>query len=100
MKVSTVLLAVLFVGGCTWVKLTEQGALVGVRDANEVAGCEQLGRTTSTTRAKVVVGRNAEKVASELRTLAQNEAAHMGGNVIVPEGEPVEGRQGFGIYRC
>jgi hypothetical protein len=86
---------------CTWVKPTEGGAEVRVAGASEVAGCERLGRTTSQVASKILVFARSEKtMTAELATLAQNEAARMGGDTVVPTTPIEDGRQQFDIYRC
>lgn len=86
-------------GGCTWVSLTPQGEGVRVLESAE-AGCAKVGQVSSNTTDVVVFRRNQEKVAKELRTLARNEAADLGGNAILATGEPSAGRQSFDVYRC
>lgn len=86
--------------GCTWVKLTPEGAKVKQATAAEVASCTRVGTANSMTKERVLLKRGAPKVQEELVVLAANEAASMGGNAIVPEGVPVEGRQTFVVYKC
>lgn len=87
--------------GCTWVKPTEAGAKVTVAQEFNVTGCRRLGTTTTTVKANVgAFQRNEEKVANELQLLAQDEAAKMGGDTIVPEGGVSEGSRSYGVYRC
>lgn len=84
---------------CTWVKLTPEGENVAVLTQAEVANCTRTGTTTVEVRDKVVLERNAEKVAQELRTLARNRAADRGDS-IVPSTGVEDGEQTFVIYRC
>jgi hypothetical protein len=86
---------------CTWVKLTEDGAIVLVR-TTAPSDCERLGRTTSMSKAEIAkVDRKQAKVATELETLARNYAVGMGGNTIVAEDEITEdGKQTFIVYSC
>jgi hypothetical protein len=100
---TVVALVFLFIGlsGCTWVKLTTGGEQVAVASRADPA-CKKLGATTSIGVSEVAsVDRNEAKVATELETLARNQAAGMGGNTIVPDG-PVtkEGQQTFSVYQC
>lgn len=92
--------ATVLVSGCTWVKLTADGAKVRQASAAEVAACTRVGVANAMTKDRVLVKRSAEKVQEELIVLAANEAASMGGNAIVPEGVAVEGRQTFVVYKC
>lgn len=87
--------------GCTWVKPTEKGAAVRVASESQVAGCRKLGSTTTQVLAKVLFFARSEKtMTAELATLAQNEAANMGGNTIVPVSPIENGRQDFDVYSC
>lgn len=87
--------------GCTWVALTPEGRNINVLQDTDVADCQKLGKTTSTTTARVAFfPRSNRKVREELEFLARNEAAEMGGDAIVPLGTPVKGRQSFEMYRC
>jgi len=93
----------MFVGlsGCTWVKLTTEGEQVAVMSRADPA-CKKLGRTTSIGVSELAsIDRNEAKVATELETLARNQAPGLGGNTIVPNG-PVskEGEQTFTVYQC
>lgn len=86
---------------CAWVALTPEGEKVRVLDADEVTSCRELGTTTSMLRDSVAGVRRSEgKVREELRMLARNAAVDMGGDTIVPVGEPDGGRQVFAVYRC
>ena len=102
-QLRTMTLILLLVGltACTWVKLTSEGENVNVINSPDSA-CERVGRTTSVGKANVAsFDRNSDKVATELATLARNHGANMGGNAIVAEG-PVteEGEQTFTVYNC
>lgn len=86
---------------CTWVKVTPEGRAVKAMSAAEVTNCQRLGMTTSQVAAKVgFIKRNEGKLAYELEALARNEAARMGGNVVVADSAVEEGRQRFSIYKC
>jgi len=86
---------------CTWVGLTSEGEAVAVKGAEAVAGCEKLGRTRSRTASSVgIFDRSDDKVLEEQTALARNEAARMGGDVVVVEGEAEGPEQVFGVYRC
>jgi hypothetical protein len=96
---ATALLASL--GACTWVKPTEAGKQVVVAQDFNVTSCRKLGTTTTTVKDKVgVFGRNVEKVEKELNMLAQDEAAGMGGDTIVPKGDVKDGSRAYDVYRC
>ncbi|MCG8415060.1 MAG: DUF4156 domain-containing protein [Pseudomonadales bacterium] len=100
-KSLTIIFLIAALGGCTWVQLTSDGEQVEVRAANQVAGCERLGRASSTTMDRLIlVDRSSERQQEELCTLARNEAANMGGNAIVATNDVSNGRQQFDVYRC
>jgi heterodisulfide reductase subunit B len=86
---------------CTWVKVTNEGESVMVRNADQVADCTKVARTTASLRSKVMgVERSKEKVQKELETLARNAAVDYGGNVVVPTSEITDGKQTFDVYKC
>jgi hypothetical protein len=89
------------IAACSWVTLTPGGEKVRVLERTEVSRCQRVGTTTATTRAAVVgVGRSYLKVQEELRYLARNAAADLGGDTVVAEGGIEDGRQTYGVYRC
>lgn len=86
---------------CTWVKVTPAAEGVRVASAEEVSGCKQVGTASANVLSKVgFVARNEYKVAAELEALARDQAAKLGGNVIVADTEVVEGQQSFRVYMC
>lgn len=86
---------------CTWVKPTPEGREVRVATIDAVARCTRLGKVNVSLKHKMGrVERKPGKVATELKTLARNEGAAMGGDVVVAQGAPSEGRQEFGVYDC
>jgi len=87
--------------GCTFVKLTEEGAKVDIRENSGTSECGRLGVITVSGVDKVgFINRKDTKVGNELLNQARNDAAAMGANVLVPLGEPVEGKQKFEAYAC
>lgn len=95
------LLLVLSLAGCSWVKVSEQGALVAVSDYDAVAHCSKLGFTRSLVAHKIgFIERDAETMTQELTDLAKNEAALMGGDTIVPRAPVKQGQMVFDVYRC
>ena len=102
MKARIALLALpLFVLACTWVKVTDAGSAVTVSDAVPDAACRRVGGVTASTRATLGGStRNEEKITEELHTLARNEAANLGANVVVPASEIVSGRREYDAYLC
>ena len=99
--IAAIVLSSVVLTGCTWVKLTPEGAGVRATTGDAVASCERIGRTKARTRAKAwVFPRNQDRVREELLSLARDDAAEMGGTDVAPLGEMADGRQEFGIYRC
>ncbi len=100
-KVSLVAALAVVISACTWVPVSREGAEVQVFPKNEVNNCTRKGKVNVSVKHTIAgVHRSGEKVARELATLARNEAAKMGGNVVSAESEPNEGRQVFGVYIC
>ena len=87
--------------GCTWVPLTAGGEQVLFANQKAVDGCRQVARTDAHTSAKVwIFARSESTIREELRSLARNDAATMGGTTVSPLGPVEDGRQTFGIYDC
>lgn len=86
---------------CTWVKVNEDGSKVAVTNQTNVANCEQL-RTVSVkvTSSLGPIERNSDKVATELATMARNEAMNFGGDTVAALTPVRNGSQDFGVYRC
>ena len=86
---------------CTWVKPTEKAASIAVTNASNVRGCELLREITVSGTAKVgFIQRDADKVATELETLARNEAANFFADTIVPSSTISDGRRSYNAYKC
>lgn len=91
----------IFLTACTWVQLTGAGQGVRLATVNEIGNCTRVGRTLVHTVSKVTfVERGGDKQQTELVTLARNEGADLGGNVVVAESVINNGEQTFGVYRC
>jgi|TARA_B110000438_G_C15818168_1_gene652966 hypothetical protein len=85
----------------SWVQVTTEGQGVRLANSNDVSNCTRIGRARSKTLSRVVViERGGERLQEELLSLARNEAADLGGNVVVPESLIELGEQSFGVYRC
>ncbi len=94
-------LVVAGLAACAWVKPTAQGEQVRVLTADAVASCADAGTTHVSVLDKLGKLRRSEgKVAAELETLARNSAAQLGGNVVVPVTDIVDGAQSFAVYHC
>ena len=84
-----------------WVQLLPEGAEVSLKSATDVSKCRRIGTTSAQTLSKlIVVERGAERLQTELLTLARNQAGRMNANTIVPESLIEEGKQRFGVYSC
>lgn len=101
MRFATLLFVLLGLGACSisFVKLTPAGENVAILQASEVTNCTPNGSTTVTVISKVVVNRQPNRVADELRILARNRAADRG-DAIVAMGPVRNGEQTFNIYQC
>lgn len=100
-KIIAFSLIALLLQACAWVKLTPEGEKTRVLAADEVTGCKKLGKTTASVKGDVGgIDRLPEIVQGELDILARNSAVDLGGDTVVPVGEPKDGRQVFEVYRC
>ncbi len=101
-KLSLTLIAIAAVtSSCTWVKVSEQASSVAVANAANVRSCVYLNEVSVSVPNKVgFINRNTDKVATELATMARNEAATDGGDTIVPSSGVEKGRQRFNVYKC
>ncbi len=91
----------LALAGCSWVSLTDGGAVVQWVEADEAASCKVLGRTRVRTTTRIgPFSRSKQTVFKEQSRLARNEAARMGGNAVVAAGDPDGDEQEFIVYRC
>ncbi|MEK7321763.1 MAG: DUF4156 domain-containing protein [Pseudomonadota bacterium] len=87
--------------GCSWVKLTPGGEKVRVLDASDVPTCKHLGDSTVSLLSQLAgINRNEEKVQIELKALARNAGAEMGGDTVVPVSAVTDGKQMYAVYKC
>ncbi len=104
MKIRTILICLVALGisACaTPMKLSENGEKVRVLDPTEVSSCRELGKSnTSVTWVLLGVERPEEAISKELRIVARNSAARMGGDTIVPLTVIEKGQQTFVVYKC
>ncbi len=86
---------------CSSLSLTPDGEKIRLLEPSEVGSCRELGKTnTSVTNSIVGLGRPDDTIAKELRIVASNGAARMGGDTIVPLTIVEEGHQTFVVYKC
>ena len=90
----------LLFSGCTFVELSDQGALVKQGTEEGIVNCELVAEVSSQTKDKILIDRSDTSVRGELAILARNKAAEMGANVIVPSTTRDGGVQGFKAYLC
>jgi len=90
----------MLLSACSTLKLTTGGEKVRVLDPAEVESCREMGRTSNSVTSKVVIDRPEDAIAKELRVLARNSAARMGGDTIVPLTIIEAGQQTFMVYKC
>ena len=96
----TIIAAILLLSACSTLKLTDGGEKVRVLEPGEVDSCRELGKTNTSVTARVIVERPIESVSKELRIVARNSAARMGGDTIVPLTVIEDGQQTFVVYKC
>lgn len=97
----TVVLAAVLLTACTWVKPTESGQNVRLAEPNQVVECKKIGKTTVSVLDKVgFVSRSEDLIAEELKALARNSGASMGGDTVVVAGAVSKGEQSFNVYQC
>jgi hypothetical protein len=100
-RFAILVVCVMMLPGCTFVKVTPAGEQVKVSTATAVESCERIGKTKTRVRSKIwIFKRSEEKVTRELADLARDDAAEMGGTDVAPLAEAADGQQSFGIYRC
>jgi hypothetical protein len=94
--------AVITTGCMSFVKVTPEGERIAVANLANVSHCKKVASVTVNGRDNYVgsMKRNANKVSSELTSLARNQAASTEGNTIVAAGGVVNGSQNFDVYRC
>jgi len=96
----TIIAATILLSACATLKLTTEGEKVRVLDPSEVESCRELGKTNNSVTSKIILERAEEAVAKELRIIARNSAARMGGDTIVPLTVIEAGQQTFVVYKC
>jgi uncharacterized protein DUF4156 len=91
----------ILLAGCVFVQPTTEGKKVRVLTAGEVDRCRSLGTLTSSVSAYIgAIPRARDAVQDDVTLNAQNAAAEMGADTIVPASTMEEGKQTFNIYRC
>ena len=97
----SIIAASVLLSSCAGLSLTPEGEKIRILDPSEVGSCRELGKTnTSVTDTVVGVERPEETIAKDLRIIARNGAARMGGDTIVPLTVIEQGQQTFVVYKC
>ena len=100
-RIAILLPAVMLMGGCALVDLTDAGAGVRLAKPEAVAACANLGRVTASVVHKAgFIPRHPDAVQDNLNVTARNSAAGMGADTIVPASAIQDGKQTFDVYRC
>ena len=98
----TLLALSLPLSACSWgIKLDSGGHKVRTAWNDDVSACQGVGSVTVSVLDNVgPLDRNSLKVRDELEVMARNEAASLGADTVKPKGEPRDGAQSWGAYRC
>lgn len=87
--------------GCSFIPVVPGAEKVRLESPARAAACEHLGKTHSTVLNSIMgIERSRQAIDGDLFRISANSAVEMGGNALVPVGEPVAGKQTFEIYRC
>ena len=101
LKYTLIATIALLASACRFVEVSETGEQVRVAQASEVTDCKELAQTTVKGVDKILAAKRIDRVVErEMRDMARNEAARIGGDTVVPVSEIVDGRQTFAVYRC
>jgi hypothetical protein len=100
-KPMIITIVTLIITSCAWVNENEAGKAVLLTTADQISNCQKMGDISANVKYKVgFILRGEETVQRELRILARNEAVKLGGNRIVADDRPIEGKQNFQAYLC
>ncbi|MFP3874439.1 MAG: DUF4156 domain-containing protein [Thiohalophilus sp.] len=101
MKKLFVVMALVALQGCSWVKLDPAAEQVKVVESQHVEGCKRLGKTTVSVKSTVAgVARKEETMQEELEVLARNHAVDLKGDTIVATSGIEDGKRVYDVYRC
>lgn len=101
MKKILILIALVALQGCTWVKLDPAAEQVRVVEEQHVKTCKLLGKTTVSVKSTVAgVEREEKAMQQELEILARNQAANINGDTIVAITGIKDGQRAYNVYRC
>lgn len=89
------------ISACSFVKLDPQAQSVGLaQDKNSVGKCQFIGDTNVSVWSKADTFQSQSSVDDQLHTLARNQAATMGGNMVLPKSPITDGQRTYGVYKC
>ena len=95
------LCSIAFVTACSFVSLDPEASDVNVSEnASSLKFCKFLGNTSVSLWSKAETFQSQKTVASQLDTLARNQAATMGGNTVTPDSEINNGQRTYKVYNC
>jgi hypothetical protein len=97
----SIIAATILLSACSGISLTNDGKKVRVLEPSEVSSCRELGKSSASVTATVAgIERPDDTIVDELRMIARNSAARMGGDTIVPLTVVEAGQQTFIVYKC
>ncbi len=100
-NITLIIIAMVAMTACTWVKPTDEAVEVRVLYHHQVEQCKQLGRTTVSVMDSIAfIPRSEQQVTEELETLARNSAAEIHGDSVTAISKVIAGEQVYNIYRC
>jgi len=83
------------------VRLDSAGRAVRAAYVDNVSSCKQLGTVTVSVTSRIgPFTRNNLSVRDELEVLARNAGSGLGADTVKPLGQPLDGQQKWGAYRC
>ncbi len=99
---AVLMLAVLVLPACTWVKMAPGADRVKVAAlGKDMAACRKVGEIQVSVKDRLgPYERDELKVRDELETLARNEAPGLSADTVQPAAEPHDGGQRFLAFRC
>lgn len=94
-------MAVTALGGCAYVKIQPNASEVEVLDQRRAEKCDKIGQTKVSVAERILfIPRGDPAIDKDLKILARNSGADMGGDTVAPLTEVREGKRTFGVYDC
>ncbi len=86
---------------CSFVEINPQAKNIIVAPTmNTLSRCKFLGNITVSLWSSAETFQSKETVENQLNTLARNEAAKMGGDVVTPDSKIKDGQRTYRVYNC